>query len=121
MTDTVQVSLITGLAMVVSGAIATGGVILNGIITRRSILASRALSRREHAATAEKVVQAEAKVDQVHELVNDKMTELVKATQAEWREIGIKEGRLAALEELAGRVAESERVEDRAKERASLK
>ena len=64
-------------------------------------------------ATAAKVREAETKIAEVHVLVNDKMTELLRAVRAEERAAGVKEGREQGISERQDRVTESERVEDR--------
>jgi len=95
MTDTVQISIITC------------------SFTFLGLLVSRWLSHREHMATAAKVKETEAKVAEVHVLVNDKMTELLRAVRAEERAAGVAEGRELGNAERKDRVIESERVEDR--------
>jgi len=99
MTDTVQISLITC------------------SFTFAGLAVSRWLSHREHMATAAKVREAETKIAEVHVLVNDKMTELLRAVRAEERAAGVKEGREQGISERQDRVTESERVEDRADKR----
>jgi hypothetical protein len=53
--------------------------------------------------------------------VNGKMTQLLKATGAEQRAEGEAAGREKAITERADRVAESERVEDRAADKETRK
>jgi hypothetical protein len=62
-----------------------------------------------------------AKLKEIDGNVNGKMVMLLEATGATEQAKGVAEGRQAGADETAGRVAESERVEDRADKKAQEK
>jgi hypothetical protein len=102
MSDTVILALIVGLPL---------------IITAISNLIVAVSARKQSTKNTEIALATASKLDEVHGQINGKMEQLIKATGAEEHAAGVAEGREKSIAERAGRVAEEERVEDRAVEK----